>query len=447
MAEEYQGLLANERLRVAEEAANRTRGRGGVFLAAKGAERMRQGTRSMLGIEEPVVAEAKAKAAKDAKLQSILSKYPNMQTRADYQKAINELYINGYTEHANSILNLMKELPQTNVKPETFKSNTGTRYLTSGTFNGVNYTAGDLVPGETETVIEEKERKMKKVNGVWRYTDNAQEKVFASENAPEDAKAQASELYNTWLAANPDSFNTPEGKIELAKLLVQKNLAGTQVFETLMTSIDKDGANAIQQENLTVKAVERLSENYIDAGIGQMDTTLRPLESLINEYMPALTTTDGEYIYDGAGNIMRNTEKGIPGWGFFSAYQKYVGNSETVARAQDFAAKAQLLINTIIKERSGSAVSRDEAVRLEGEYIQGFKNASSFANWVTAVRNLVEETRKQTVAGYEPEVVYRYFTQQGIYPTLYNPDAQLEHIPVGAKFYTIDGQLREKTED
>ena len=112
MAEEYQGLLADERLRVAEEAANRTRGRGGVFLAAKGAERMRQGTRSMLGIEEPVVAEAKAKAAKDAKLQSILSKYPNMKTRADYQKAINELYINGYTEHANSILNLMKELPQ-----------------------------------------------------------------------------------------------------------------------------------------------------------------------------------------------------------------------------------------------------------------------------------------------------------------------------------------------
>jgi hypothetical protein len=370
-----------------------------------------------------------------------------MQTRADYQKAINELYINGYTEHANSILNLMKELPQTNVKPETFKSNTGTRYLTSGTFNGVNYTAGDLVPGETETAIEEKERKMKKVNGVWRYTDNAQEKVFASENAPEDAKAQASELYNTWLAANPDSFNTPEGKIELAKLLVQKNLAGTQVFETLMTSIDKDGANAIQQENLTVKAVERLSESYTDAGIAQMDTTLRPIESLINEYMPALTTTDGNYLYDGAGNIMRDTTNGIPGWGFFSAYEKYVGTSETVLRAQDFAAKAQRLINIIIKERSGSAVSVKEAERLEGEYIQGFKNATTFANWVTSVRNLVEETRKQTVAGYQPEVVYRYFTQQGIYPTLYNPDAQLEHIPVGAKFYTIDGQLREKTED
>ena len=447
MAEEYQGLLADERLRVAEEAANRTRGRGGVFLAAKGAERMRQGTRSMLGIEEPVVAEAKAKAAKDAKLQSILSKYPNMQTRADYQEAANDLFINGYPNYAADIITMMKELPQTNVKPETFKSNTGTRYLTSGTYNGVSYTAGDLVPGETETAIQEKERQMKKVNGVWRYTDNAQEKVFASEDAPEDADAQASEIYNTWLAANPDRFNTPEGKIELAKMLVQQNLADTSVFESLMTSIDKDGANAIQQENLTVKAVERLSENYTDAGIGQMDVALRPLESLINEYMPALTTTDGEYIYDGAGNIMRNTENGIPGWGFFSAFQKYVGASETVARAQDFAAKAQNLINLVIKERSGSAVSVQEAVRLEGEYIQGFKSAKTFANWVTAVRNLVEQVRKETVAGYEPEVQYRYFTQQGIYPTLYNPDVQLADLPVGAKFRTVDGKLHTKTQD
>lgn len=447
MAEEYQGLLADERLRVAEEAAKRTRGRGGVFLAAKGAERMRQGTRNMLGIEEPVVAEAKAKAAKDAKLQSIFAKFTNMKTRDDYQKAANELYINGYPNYAADIITMMKELPQTNVKPETFKSNTGTRYLTSGTYNGVSYTAGDLVPGETETAIQEKERQMKKVNGVWRYTDNAQEKVFASEDAPEDADAQASEIYNTWLAANPDRFNTPEGKIELAKMLVQQNLADTSVFESLMTSIDKDGANAIQQENLTVKAVERLSENYTDAGIGQMDVALRPLESLINEYMPALTTTDGEYIYDGAGNIMRNTENGIPGWGFFSAFQKYVGASETVARAQDFAAKAQNLINLVIKERSGSAVSVQEAVRLEGEYIQGFKSAKTFANWVTAVRNLVEQVRKETVAGYEPEVQYRYFTQQGIYPTLYNPDVQLADLPVGAKFRTVDGKLHTKTQD
>ena len=41
-------------------------GRGGVYLAAKGGERMKQGVRGMLGIEEPVVTEAKAKEAKDA---------------------------------------------------------------------------------------------------------------------------------------------------------------------------------------------------------------------------------------------------------------------------------------------------------------------------------------------------------------------------------------------
>lgn len=45
----YDNVLAQERERVATEAANMTQGRGGVYLAAKGAERMKQGVRSMFG--------------------------------------------------------------------------------------------------------------------------------------------------------------------------------------------------------------------------------------------------------------------------------------------------------------------------------------------------------------------------------------------------------------
>ena len=563
MAEEYQGLLADERLRVAEEAANRTRGRGGVFLAAKGAERMRQGTRSMLGIEEPVVAEAKAKAAKDAKLQSILSKYPNMKTRADYQKAINELYINGYTNFANDILNLMKELPEENKKPETYSSNDGTRYLTSGTFNGVNYTAGDLVPGETnkltdktftgeelalnvlqnnpkfiaavnsnnQTVInqmiketidtfgEQKtftqngvvydlrtkqpliegsvpsiktfeqggvvydlatmkpvlegseedrptfvqdgityyldtkepvivgskpKRDSKLQDGVWRYVDNGG-LVFSAVTKEKEPNQRAADILQEFNETNPGAFNTPEGKIQLANLLINAGVSNTQIFQTTLSRLDQDSVNAIQQENLIVKGVERLSENYVDSEVGKMDTILVPIEQQINEYMPHLRDVNGNFIYDRAGNALRNTSQGIPGWDTIKRYERYVGNSETVRQAKTFAEDAQLLINTVIKQRSGSAVSIQEAERLTKEYETGLSSSESFANWVSDVRKWVEVLRSEVVSGFAPEVQYRYFSQMGIYPTLHDPDEQLKALPIGAKWRDESGQLYTKT--
>ena len=230
----------------------------------------------------------------------------------------------------------------------------------------------------------------------------------------------------------------------MATQLIQNNLANSKIFSDLVSSMDKDSANAIAQENLVVKAVERLSENYVASGIGTMDLTLRPLELLINEYMPHLRTTDGDFIYNRAGDALRDTSQGIPGWGFFNAYQKYVGKSETVKQAQDFATKAQLLINTIIKQRSGSAVSQQEADRLEKEYKAGFHTALGFANWVSSIRRLVEQHRMEVTSGFMPEVQYRYFSQMGIYPTLHDPDEQLKSLPIGAYWRDESGALHQK---
>ena len=230
----------------------------------------------------------------------------------------------------------------------------------------------------------------------------------------------------------------------MATQLIQNNLANSKIFSDLVSSMDKDSANAIAQENLVVKAVERLSENYVDSGIGTMDLTLRPLELLINEYMPHLRDANGDLIYNRAGDALRDTSQGIPGWGFFNAYEKYVGKSETVMQAQDFATKAQLLINTIIKQRSGSAVSQQEADRLEKEYKAGFHTALGFANWVSSIRRLVEQHRMEVTSGFMPEVQYRYFSQMGIYPTLHDPDEQLKALPIGAKWRDESGALHQK---
>ena len=108
----YDNLLADERQRVATEAAEMTRGRGGVFLAAKGAERMKQGVRSMFGIEEPVVIAQKAAEAKQAKLNSIVSKYSNASTREEFTAAFSELVANGFPEQAKLMQEHLKNMPK-----------------------------------------------------------------------------------------------------------------------------------------------------------------------------------------------------------------------------------------------------------------------------------------------------------------------------------------------
>jgi hypothetical protein len=113
----YDNLLAQERQRVATEAAN-MQGSGSVYLAAEGAEQMRQGMRGMLGIEESVIAEEQARMAQEQKLKSILQKYSSMNTREDYTNAVNELFANGFTEHAAKVQEMMANLPEDEKEPE-----------------------------------------------------------------------------------------------------------------------------------------------------------------------------------------------------------------------------------------------------------------------------------------------------------------------------------------
>lgn len=107
----YDNLLAQERQRVATEAAN-MQGSGSVYLAAEGAEQMRQGMRGMLGIEEPVIAEEQARMAQEQKLNSLLSKYTTMETPQDYRNAINDLFANGFPEQAAAVQKVLNTLPK-----------------------------------------------------------------------------------------------------------------------------------------------------------------------------------------------------------------------------------------------------------------------------------------------------------------------------------------------
>ena len=83
------------------------------YGAALGMARAKQGVNQMFGIEEPVVIAAKAQEAKQAQLNSIVSKYSNASTRADFTAAFSELMANGFPEQAAKMQEHLKNMPKT----------------------------------------------------------------------------------------------------------------------------------------------------------------------------------------------------------------------------------------------------------------------------------------------------------------------------------------------
>lgn len=114
----YDDVLAAERQKVGLEVANMTPGRGSVFLAAKGAERMSQGVKQMFGIDTPGVIQAKAQEAKQAQLNSIVSKYSNASTREDFTAAFSELMANGFPGEAAKMQEHLKNMPKPKDVPD-----------------------------------------------------------------------------------------------------------------------------------------------------------------------------------------------------------------------------------------------------------------------------------------------------------------------------------------
>ena len=162
---EYQNLLADERVRVATAAANIPTAKATQYGAAIGAERMKQGVRSMFGMEEPVVTAHKKQAARQELLNTILGKFTNMSTREDYMKAISELYANGFIEEAGKVATSLNSLP--------------------------------TVTDTTTDDIKE-----------WQYGQNIEDPIkrqqFFDFINPTQAETDPDKIaFNTWLAANP----------------------------------------------------------------------------------------------------------------------------------------------------------------------------------------------------------------------------------------------------
>jgi len=279
-----------------------------------------------------------------------------------------------------------------------------------------------------------KRKMVKREDKKWYYEDNG-ERVFKNDLAISDPELKAAEIY-----AKPEYKNvvTDESvRIAVANELVKEGLAGTDVFTNLMSHISEDGTRAIQAENLIVKSIERLGESFVKSGVGTMDSILTPLEDEISDRMTQVRRADGKIFWTGD----------LPGWGLVKKAVTYMPG-EKGYEAREFAGKAMSLINTVLKQRSGAAVTESEWKRLQDEYATGITTAAQFASWVTRIREYTEKTRMNVMGAYQPIVVNRYMANQGIYTVLDNPDdpVQRNQIPLNGFYQDKNGTIYQRTE-
>ena len=565
----YDNVLAQAREAEAMAAINVPAAQATQYGAALGMSRAKQGVNQMFGIEEPAVIQAKAAQAKQAQLNSIVSKYSTASTREDFTAAFSELMANGFPAEAKLMQEHIKNMPAPKGKtdkiqnyeygkqlPEdqqqeyfdlinpgqvptsyaeykrtddtptgaeflaylkangkdatltpqyknylnttdtpskegfaTFLDRNETkekfvsaqqaelalltrdpafivkpfeeqqrllkeidlRYADIQTFtqNGVVYDAKDntamiegskeIIPttivggriydARTMTLLNDDgvKRVMKqRQDGQWYYEDNGA-KVFKGEVVKPNDEKDAAAIY-TELGIP----NTQAEKVALASRLIQDGLANTEVFANVMRSVDLDSANAIKQENLIVKSIERLSENFVKSGVGEMDTILRPVEQSIAANMKQVQQEDGELVWVGS----------LPGYGLVKKAVQYTFG-EAGYEAREFAGRAATLINSVLKQRSGAAVTEPEWQRLEQEFATGITTAAGFASWVERVRNYTDKVQINIFGGYQPIVVNRYNANQGIYTTLTDM-SQINTIPPGGYFKDTEGQIRQR---
>ena len=565
----YDNVLAQAREAEAMAAIDVPAAQSTQYGAALGMSRAKQGVNQMFGIEEPAVIQAKAAEAKQAQLNSIVSKYSTASTREDFTAAFSELMANGFPAEAKLMQEHIKNMPAPKGKTDkiqnyeygtllpkdeqekyfdfinpsqvptsyaeykrtddtptgaeflaylkangkdatltpqyknylnttdtpskegfaTFLDRNETkekfvsaqqaelalltrdpafivkpfeeqqrllkeidlRYADIQTFtqNGVVYDAKDntamiegskeIIPttivggriydARTMTLLNDDgvKRVMKqRQDGQWYYEDNGA-KVFKGEVVKPNDEKDAAAIY-TELGIP----NTQAEKVALASRLIQDGLANTEVFANVMRSVDLDSANAIKQENLIVKSIERLSENFVKSGVGEMDTILRPVEQSIAANMKQVQQEDGELVWVGS----------LPGYGLVKKAVQYTFG-EAGYEAREFAGRAATLINSVLKQRSGAAVTEPEWQRLEQEFATGITTAAGFASWVERVRNYTDKVQINIFGGYQPIVVNRYNANQGIYTTLTDM-SQINTIPPGGYFKDTEGQIRQR---
>lgn len=223
-------ILADRRRALATAAAELPAGRGAVALAASGRERLNQGVRGMMGIEDPSVANAN-------KLQGILQKHTNIQTSADAMAAANDLLNAGFSEYAQQMI-------------------TNATAMRNSEANILNAT-----------------------------------KVTGSTTDPNIAKKRQDEIdAANWVGKEtlkPGYENTLENKKKQLAEMKGKGWMGTDAYDILLKEITTTEENNLAAEKSINDDVKVFGDRWNKVNIPQTEAALSRMEELILKYTGA----------------------------------------------------------------------------------------------------------------------------------------------------------------
>lgn len=222
-------ILADRRRALATAAAELPAGRGAVALAASGRERLNQGVRGMMGIEDPAVANAN-------KLQGILQKHTNIKTSADAMAAANDLLNAGFSEYAQQMI-------------------TNATAMRNSEANILNAT-----------------------------------KVTGSTTDPNIAKKRQAEIdAANWVGKEtlkPDYENTLENKKKQLAEMKGKGWMGTDAYDILLKEITSTEENNLALEKSINEDVKVLADRWVrGANISETESALERMENILSKYV------------------------------------------------------------------------------------------------------------------------------------------------------------------
>jgi len=198
---------------------------------------------------------------------------------------------------------------------------------------------------------------------------------------PKTPESLATELVTSFGYAG-----TLEQMEELVKELIEKGLSGTEIYKTAIANLNVE-KTLRQDVQLGIRTDQRrLSDRVSGSGIPEFEVTLSAAEAVIEMY---------------AG-------KDIPGIG--------AGTLSITDDAKVVQSAKSALINTILKIRSGAAVTDPEFNRLQEE-IAGKWNMvitdEDFRRWVKTLRSVQDRIVGAIFGGYRPEVKEAYWAAGG----------------------------------
>lgn len=230
------------------------------------------------------------------------------------------------------------------------------------------------------------------------------------------------------IATKPESAQERRKNIEAMKsnLQAMKGQISDRQYKALQAELDsvtdemkQNAASAKLQESMDKfnTAEERRRQQYDSGELIKFQKTIQPFEKVDN------TVADLEKLlgfklndYDPATGTVNGEPANIPG-----ASAPIVGRINfATPEGRRFGQKVQKIVNTVLKERSGAAVTDSEMMRILEEFGTSKGKAYTEQDVMTALKALadvLQEDQRDVLRGFRPDIVDTYYNPSGIAKT------------------------------